>query len=161
MNSQPGTDASPAAAPNRFVWHPRYRGRLVEEVRVEVAQELARDQRAYALVLEGAEQQENAALASVLDLEKKWGPFDFGWAETDADDLAARITAFEKARDDRQELFPYERYRDEVLAPRMPRPRGGSASSNRPGLPVGGRLPLRWLVIAAVVAVLLLLLLLG
>ena len=159
MNSQPGTDAAPAAAPDRFVWHPRYRGRLVEEVRVEVAQELARDQRAYALVLEGAEQQENVALASVLDLEKKWGTYDFGWAETDPADLAARVAAFEKARDDRRELFPYQRYRDELAGTAGLGPRAGAPPTPRPGVPIAGRPPIGWLAVAAVVVVLLLLLL--
>ena len=95
----------------RFVWHPEYGGRTLGDVTASLRDELGRDQRAYALVLEGAEEREDAALASVLELEKKWGPFDFGWAETDAGVLAGRIAAFEWAREGRRELFPFEEYR--------------------------------------------------
>ncbi len=95
----------------RFTWHPRYQGRTLDEVRTEIQRELASDQRAYALALEGAEQHESSVLATVLDLDKKWGQFDLGWPETDATALADRIVAFEQERDRRQQLFPFEELR--------------------------------------------------
>jgi hypothetical protein len=159
VSSQPETDAAPTASPDHFTWHPTYRGRAVAEVRAELAQELARDQRSYALALDGAVHHENDALATVLDLEKKWGTFDFGWAETDPDDLAARVAAFEKARDDRRELIPYASYRDALTTAtpvtRATRP----ASTSRAGRPAAGRPPLYWLAVAAAVVLLVILLL--
>lgn len=109
----------------RFAWHPDYRGQTVAEVRTTVRNALAGDQRAYALLLEGAEEHESAALASVLDLEKRWGVFDFGWAESDPDELAARIAAYEWTCEQRRERIPWEHYRDEI-AP-MP-----AVADNRP-----------------------------
>jgi hypothetical protein len=166
VSSQPAPDGTAGTAPpaagassDRFAWHPTYRGRTVAEVRADLAQDLARDQRAYALALDGAEQHENDALATVLDLEKKWGTFDFGWAETDPADLAARVTAFEKARDDRRELIPYPAYRDSLTTAtpvtRSTRP----ASTSRAGRPAAGRPPLYWLAVAAAVVLLVILLL--
>lgn len=95
----------------RFAWHPRYRDRTLREVRAEITQELASDQRAFALALEGAEQHEGQVLASVVPLEKRWGEFDWEWATTDATALGGRIAAFERERDRRRELFPYAEYR--------------------------------------------------
>ena len=100
----------------RFEWHPRYRGRTVREVEAELRGELVREQRAMAVALEGAEQHENDALATVVRLEKKWAEFDLDWATADATELAARIAAFERERDRRRELFPYGEYRDRLAA---------------------------------------------
>jgi len=97
-----------------FQWHPQYRGRSVEAVEHELASEIARDQRAYELALSGAEQSEHEALASVMELEKRWSDYSFGWAEMPPDALARRIVDFELERDRRQELIPYAQYRDEV-----------------------------------------------
>ena len=95
----------------RFAWHPRYQRRILRQVRDELTAELARDQRAYALAMEGAEEHEQETLASVLELEKKWGGFDLDWATADAPDLAATVAAFEHAREERRELIPYADYR--------------------------------------------------
>ncbi len=96
-----------AAGEERFAWHPEYRGRTVREVETELGQALRSDQRAYALALEGADQHENDALASVLPMERRWGGFDLDWAEADAPALAGQIAAFEWEREQRRELFPY------------------------------------------------------
>lgn len=151
--------ASATAASNeaRFAWHPTYRGRTVAEVRAEITAELASDQRAYALALEGAEQQENAALATVLRLEKKWGEYDFGWAESDPNEVSARIIDFEQARDARQDMIPYSAYRSAQTAsasPAQPAPR----SFSRPAIG-GGQGRLLWIAAAVVVALLLILIL--
>ena len=111
----------------RFTWHPTYHGRMVQDVRTEIQRELASDQRAYALSLEGAEQHENSVLATLLELDKKWGEFDLGWAESDPDVLADRIVDFEQERDRRQQLFPYQE-----LRPPMQESASGDVDPGRP-----------------------------
>ena len=129
----------------RFEWHPSYRGRTLRQVRDEVRNELARDQRQIALTLEGADRDENAVLASVVALEKKWGRFDLDWAEADPDPLADRIAAFEWERERRRELFPF-------------RPTTPTAPTAAPAPATGfARMPwLVWLIAAAVVLALVL-----
>ena len=95
----------------RFVWHPTYQGRTLHQVRDELRTELSRDQRAYNLAMEGAEEHEQQVLASVIEVEKKWSPYDFGWAEADPAELAERIAAFEWEREQRRELFPFDEVR--------------------------------------------------
>ena len=95
----------------RFAWHPTYAGRSLTDVRAEIEKELGRDQRAYALAMEGAEEHEQAVLSSVIELERKWSGFDFGWFEADAAALAERIAAFEWERERRRELFPFDEVR--------------------------------------------------
>lgn len=97
-----------------FQWHPQYRGRSVDTVERELASEIAKDQRAYELALSGAEASEHDALASVMELEKRWSDYSFGWAELPPDELARRIVDFEQERERRQELIPYAQYQDEV-----------------------------------------------
>jgi hypothetical protein len=99
-----------------FRWHPDYRGRTAESVERELADQIANDQRAYELALSGAEQSEHQALASVMDLEKRWSVYSFDWSETPSDGLARRIVDFELERDRRQEMISYEQYRDEAGA---------------------------------------------
>lgn len=148
---------SPAVA-DRFVWHPRYRGQTLDAVRAEIERELASDQRAYGLVLEGAERQENAALASVIELERKWGAFDMNWAESNPAPLAARIAAFEQAREARREMIPYAAYRAELAPAAAPADRAPGAARPRMG---ASRPPLLWAAIAAVAVLILLLFLIG
>ena len=113
-----GQNAAAAAAPEqrasgeRFDWHPEFTGKTVSEVRTTLTNELASDQRAYALALEGAEEHENATLATVLDLEKKWGRYDLDWATADPSTLASHIVGFEQEREQRQEMIPYAAYRE-------------------------------------------------
>jgi len=104
----------------RFTWHPEYAGRLLLDVREEMVNEIAADQRAYALAMDAAEAREDDALASVLRLEKRWSPYDLNWAETDPGTLADRILHWEWERERRQELFPFSELRD--LAPLPPAP---------------------------------------
>jgi len=99
------------ATGDAFAWHPSYAGRSADEVRRDLAEEIARDQRAYELALEGAEHSEHASLSSVMEIEKRWSVYSFDWADTDPRALADRIVAFELERDRRQELFPYADYR--------------------------------------------------
>lgn len=98
----------------RFAWHPEYQGKTKQQLRDELQGEIASDQRQYALALEAADQRENDVLKSVIGLERRWGPYDMGWAEADSGDLADRITAFEWAREERRQLFPYAEYRETV-----------------------------------------------
>jgi hypothetical protein len=116
------------SAPNseQFAWHPRYKGKTIAQVAAALRAELEPDQRSYALALEGAEAHENQVLASVLDLEKKWGIFDIDWATADPTNLDNRIAAFELERDRRHDLFSYEEYR------RSHAPAEATASSSAP-----------------------------
>jgi len=98
-----------------FTWHPEYAGRAVSEVRDELARQIASDQRQHALAMEGAEEAEHDALASVVELERRWGVYDFDWAEQDATALASRIVAFEQERERRQEMISWADYRAESL----------------------------------------------
>jgi hypothetical protein len=107
---------SDSSAEPRFIWHPTYRGQSVAEVRDALATEIASDQRAYALTLEGAEEHEGDSLQSVISLERKWGPYDLNWAEVDPGPLADRIVNFELERERLQEMIPYSDYRNTYTA---------------------------------------------
>lgn len=98
-------------ATERFEWHPEYAGRSVEDVREELRQEIEADQRQYSIAMDGAEEAESDALASVVGLERRWGQYDFGWAELDAGDLADRIVGFERERERQRELISWADYR--------------------------------------------------
>lgn len=95
-----------------FVWHPDHKGKSFDEVRAALAQDIAADQRQHRLAMDGAEESEHEALASVVSLERKWGTYDFDWAEQEPDDLAGRIVAFERERERRQELISWADYRN-------------------------------------------------
>jgi hypothetical protein len=118
----------PAGEPT-FSWHPVYHGRSGADVRRELADEIARDQRAYQLALEGAERAENQSLASVMELEKRWGVYSFDWADMDPDELAGRIVDFELARERRQELFPYAEYREDARRTSAAAPTAGRGAA--------------------------------
>lgn len=109
------TEPAVAGEGGQFSWHPTYKGRSYEDVRRELANEIARDQRAYNLAMEGAEADEHDSLSSVIDLDRKWSDFDLGWAEADPAALAGRILDFEAERDRRHELMGWQGYRDEEL----------------------------------------------
>lgn len=112
----------------RFVWHPEYAGRLVNDVRQQLIDEISADQRAYALALDAAEAREDDALTTVLRLEKRWSPFDLNWAEMDPGVLADRILAWEWEREKRHELFPYEEMRQRSAPLPSPPPSPAQAS---------------------------------
>jgi len=100
----------------RFTWHPVWHGRTVEEVRAELRAQAGRDQRAYALALEGAERHESDALVSVVGLERTWGGIALDWTEADPDALAEAMLAAERERERRREMTPIAQLRD--LLPR-------------------------------------------
>ncbi len=108
------TDSRPVdpAAETTFAWHPQYTGRTPDAVRRELADEIARDQRAYELALEGAEHSEHDSLSSVMEIEKRWGSYSFDWADMEPQALADEIVDFELAREQRREMFPYAEYRE-------------------------------------------------
>lgn len=99
-----------------FAWHPEYAGQNVSQVREDLARQIAGDQRQHALAMEGAEEAEHDALVSVVELERRWGVYDFDWAEQEADELATRIVAFELERERRQEMISWAEYRAERAA---------------------------------------------
>jgi hypothetical protein len=108
----PDTERSTPAGEQVFEWHPEYQGRRLDEVTRDLATDIERDQRAYELALTGAEESEHDALASVVDVERRWSPYDFGWHESDPRDLARRIAAFEWEREQRNEMFSWQEYRN-------------------------------------------------
>jgi hypothetical protein len=108
------TDLSDAAT---FSWHPTYRGRTVGDVRNELLRDLEHDQRVYNLAMDGAEEHEHDVLAAVMPLDKRWGPFSLDWMTAEPAALVASIVAFEKARDDRRELFSYDAFRSTFAEP--------------------------------------------
>jgi hypothetical protein len=105
------TDSS--RQPATFNWHPAYAGQSVDNVRRELIHEIGRDQRQYALALEGAEASEHDSLNSIVELERRWGTYDFDWAETDPEILADKVIAFELERDQRQEMIGFAEWRAE------------------------------------------------
>jgi len=150
--NNPGSDG---ATPDQFIWHPEYRGQLVAEVRSSIRADIAHDQRAYHLAMEGAEQQEQAVLASVIDLEKRWGTFNLDWSEADPGTLADEVVAFELERERRQELFSYHEFRRQRTAKPPARAAAGmTTGTSSPGI--------RWgaIIAVAIVVVLILVLLL-
>ena len=104
----PGTDE------RVFAWHPDYQGQSATSVERDLSHQIAKDQRAYELALSGAEKSEHEALASVMELERRWSLYSFDWPETPADGLARRIVDFELERDRRQEMISYDEYREEA-----------------------------------------------
>lgn len=114
--SEPGVDVPVGdQRSDTFIWHPDHGGKTADEVRQGLAQEIANDQRQHRLAMDGAEESEQDALASVVSLERKWGPYDFDWAEQDPEMLAARITEFELERERRHEMVSWSDYRDEAV----------------------------------------------
>lgn len=110
------TDRPPAEEPaDTFRWHPEYATKRFDEVQAELASEIASDQRSHRLAMEGAEDAEQDALVSVVNLERKWGPYDFDWAEQDPDELASRIIAFERERERRKEMITWSDYRTDSV----------------------------------------------
>jgi len=95
-----------------FTWHPDYRGQSLQKVRNTLAADIERDQRAYELALLGAEESEHDALASVVDVERRWSRYHFGWNEVDPAELADRIARFEWEREQRQEMISWQDYRN-------------------------------------------------
>ena len=97
----------------KFRWHPAYAGRTYASVQRELEDALLLDQRTYQEALDNAEKEEFGAFTTIRDLERHWSTYDLSWAETDASALSARIVAFERARDDRQEMFSWQEWREE------------------------------------------------
>ena len=60
----------------------------------------------------GAEESEHDALASVVDVERRWSSYHFGWNDTPPGELAERIAAFEWEREQRQEMISWQEYRN-------------------------------------------------
>jgi hypothetical protein len=150
------SDVAGNGADPTFAWHPDYAGKRASEVRAAIEADLRSDQRAYALALSGAEEHESDALQSTIALDRKWGPYDLDWAETDPAALADRIVAFERERERRRELIPYAAWRDAATAPGQP----ATVTASRQPAPSQRAAPPTWLMAAIVVAVVVLLVLL-
>ena len=136
MTDTPQQPAS-ASAPGdgRFVWHPQYQGQTVAEVRARLLDDLRQDQRAYAITIDGPDENESEILVRVVGLEKKWGPYALDWATADPAAIADRAVAFERERDARRELFPYAEYRDRHAPVARSAPAAGTAGDDEPAAP--------------------------
>ncbi|CAA9571045.1 MAG: hypothetical protein AVDCRST_MAG87-2419 [uncultured Thermomicrobiales bacterium] len=123
-----------------FIWHPVHKGKSYQQVQREVREEIGRDQRSHHLALEGAEQSEHDSLTSIVELERRWGTYDFDWAEMDPAALAERVVTFEREREKRREMISFDEYR------------ASGALTGGDGDPGGrsGGLSIRLIVIAAV-----------
>ncbi len=84
-----------------------------ERVLGDLAEDIARDQRAYKLAMDGAELSEHDSLITIVDLERRWSEYEFEWAEMDSRSLARRILTFEQERERRQEMISFADYRAE------------------------------------------------
>jgi len=127
-----------------FIWHPVYKGKSFQQVQREVQEEIRRDQRSHHLALEGAEQSEHDSLSKIVELERRWGTYDFDWAEMDPALLAERVVTFEREREKRRELISFDDYRT-----------SGALSGGAGGAGDGrsGGMLIRLLAIAAIVIV--------
>lgn len=105
------TTIAPARDETGFVWHPVYAGKSFAQVQNELAEEIARDQRAYKLAIDGAEASEHDSLITVVELERRWSEYEFDWSEMDAKALAQRIVKFEQECEKRQETLSFADYR--------------------------------------------------
>ena len=123
------TATSEMAAGEGFVWHPTYAGKSFAQVHGDLVGEISRDQRSYQLAMDGAEGSEPDALSTVVELERRWGNYDFDWAEIDPTALADRILKFERERERRKDDLSFDDYRasgaliaaDEVETPETTR----------------------------------------
>jgi hypothetical protein len=109
-------DGAPGIAA-RFTWHPLYAGRTLFDVRDELVADISADQRALAVVMDAAEEKEDDALAKVLEIEKRWSPYDLNWAETDPRQLADRILEWRWQQEKRHDLFPFSEMRESSPPP--------------------------------------------
>jgi hypothetical protein len=115
MDGQQGVDATRpreltpeqrAELETVFAWHPMYRGMTLWQVYVAIRDELRRDQQTFLGSRIGTPEMRQAQT-----LNQKWGEFDEAWPWSDAAKLASGITSFERARDEKQELFAYGPYK--------------------------------------------------
>lgn len=113
--TEPGNEVRESGI-DTFVWHPEYSGKSFDSVRQQLEDDIERDQRAYNLALDGAEKEEFGAFNSVRELEKRWSEYDFGWVEVPPKVLADRILAFERAREERQQLIGWQDWKAESVA---------------------------------------------
>lgn len=136
-----------------FAWHPVYQGRDVESVRRDIADELRRDQRAYQLALQAAEQNESASLQSILTLDSRWSPFDLGWTEADPAQLTDYVLAVEVERDRLQRMATPKQLWSQVPPPHIVHA-GPAAGDSFAGESAGFPISKRWQVIVSVLVVL-------
>lgn len=104
----------------RFTWHPEYVNRTLFDVRQELVGDITADQRAYELAMDAADTKESDVLASIVALDKKWSPYDMGWAEADPSQLAERIMEWRWEQEKRHELIPFAEVRSQAPLPELP-----------------------------------------
>ena len=112
----------------KFAWHPEHIGKTYDSVRRSLEDDILRDQRAYDLALNEAENEEFGAFNTVRELEKRWSDYDFGWVDVPPQVLADRVLAFERARDERRELISWQDWKAETVTT----PEAGSVAERKP-----------------------------
>jgi hypothetical protein len=131
-----------------------YAGKSYAQVRSDLIEDISRDQRAYALAMEGAEASEHDSLTTVVELERRWSDYEFDWAETDATQLADRILTFEKVCEERKEQMSFADYRATGALLETPKAAQAAPSASLPVMKIGAVI-LVLLIVIFVVAVLL------
>lgn len=147
-------NATGGATTEGFTWHPVYAGKSFEQVRNDLIDDISRDQRAYALAMDGAEASEHDSLTTIVELERRWSDYEFDWAETDAALLADRILTFEKLCEERKERMSFADYRASGALVESPKATTAEPSASLPVMKIGAVI-LVVLVLIFVVAVLL------
>jgi hypothetical protein len=122
-----------------FSWHPDYQGCSVEKVRRDMIDEIRRDQRAYELALQAAEQNESASLQSIMKLDNRWSSYDFGWVEADPEQLTNFVMSVELERERRQEMVSVKSLRSAL----NPSPVASRVASDEGEIAEGLHIP-RW-----------------
>lgn len=138
--TQSVTSASHTGNDQRFVWHPVYAGKTFEQVRAELVQDIARDQRSYKLAMDGAEGAEHDSLTTIVELERRWSTYEFDWVETDPEQLADRILKFEQACENRKEALSFADYRASGALLETEDPKPAERTRSLPIMQIGGAL---------------------
>ncbi len=150
---QSATSHGQPANDHAFAWHPTYGGRSFREVHDELARDIARDQRAYKLAMDGAEGAEHDSLTAIVELERRWSTYEFDWAESDPDQLADRILKFEQECERRRESMSFADYRASGALVAAEEPAAPAPARSLPIMQIGGAI-LAVLVIFFIIAIL-------
>lgn len=151
--TQSATSTSQATNDQGFVWHPVHGGKSFAQVRAELVQDIARDQRSYKLAMDGAEGAEHDSLTTIVELERRWSTYEFDWAETDPEQLADRILKFEQACESRQEAVSFADYRASGALVATEEPAAAEPSRSLPIMQIGAAI-LAILILFFIIAIL-------
>jgi len=151
--TQSTTRTSQATSDQGFAWHPVHGGKSFAQVRAELVQDIARDQRSYKLAMDGAEGAEHDSLTTIVELERRWSTYEFDWAEMDPEHLADRILKFEQACERRQEAMSFADYRASGALVATGEPAAAESARSLPIMQIGAAI-LAILILFFIIAVL-------